>query len=164
MIKHKHTYAWSLKQWDSVRHPLILIVNADYGTYILDDNSEIGAYVRSNLCYLICLRHLIRSRAVKNQVFPLHARKTCSEIPSEISAKVLGHELTDTMSSNYTKDTHHPTLSPFLEVYRLICPFYLSEIGVIASIYLSIGLVKLIILQSKWRLKQQKFIWSSNLV
>ena len=25
----------------------------------LDGNSEIGAHVRSNLCYLICLRHLI---------------------------------------------------------------------------------------------------------
>ena len=30
---------------------------------ILDDNLEIGANVRSNLCYLICLRHLIRSEA-----------------------------------------------------------------------------------------------------
>ena len=29
---------------------------------ILDDNSEIGVPVRSNLWYLICLRHLIRSR------------------------------------------------------------------------------------------------------
>ena len=28
---------------------------------ILDDNSEIGAQVMSNLCYLICLRHFIRS-------------------------------------------------------------------------------------------------------
>ena len=32
----------------------------------LDGNSEIGVYVRSNLCYLICLRHLIISRAVTN--------------------------------------------------------------------------------------------------
>ena len=24
---------------------------------ILDDNSEIGAHIKSNLCYLICLRH-----------------------------------------------------------------------------------------------------------
>ena len=40
--------------------------NIDY-TYkiiILDSNSEMGAHVRSNLCYLICIRHLIRSRAV----------------------------------------------------------------------------------------------------
>ena len=29
-----------------------------------DGNSEIGAHVRINLCYLICLRHLIRSRVV----------------------------------------------------------------------------------------------------
>ena len=34
---------------------------------ILDGNVEIGALVSSNLCYLICLRNLIRSRAVTNQ-------------------------------------------------------------------------------------------------
>ena len=28
---------------------------------ILDGNSELGAHVRSHLCYLICCRHLIRS-------------------------------------------------------------------------------------------------------
>ena len=33
-------------------------------SWYLDGNPEIGAHVRSNLCYLICLRHLIRSRAV----------------------------------------------------------------------------------------------------
>ena len=32
----------------------------------LDGNSEIGAHVRSNVCYLICLRHVIRSKAVTN--------------------------------------------------------------------------------------------------
>ena len=26
---------------------------------ILDSNSKLGAHARSNLCYLICLRHLI---------------------------------------------------------------------------------------------------------
>ena len=36
---------------------------------ILDGNSRIGAHVRSNLCYLICLRYLIRSRAVTNRIF-----------------------------------------------------------------------------------------------
>ena len=35
---------------------------------LIDGNSEIGAHVRSNLCYLICLRHLIRSRAVTNRI------------------------------------------------------------------------------------------------
>ena len=34
---------------------------------ILDGNSEIGAHVKSNLCYLICLRRFIRSRAVKDR-------------------------------------------------------------------------------------------------
>ena len=36
---------------------------------ILYGNSEIGAHVRNNLCYLIRLRHLIRSRAVTHLVF-----------------------------------------------------------------------------------------------
>ena len=36
---------------------------------ILDGNSEIGAHVRSNLCYLICLGHWIRSRVVINRDF-----------------------------------------------------------------------------------------------
>ena len=37
---------------------------------ILDGNSEIGAHIRRNICYLICLMHLIRSKAVTNQFFP----------------------------------------------------------------------------------------------
>ena len=34
---------------------------------ILDDNS--GVHVRSNICYLICLRHLVRSKRIKNRMF-----------------------------------------------------------------------------------------------
>ena len=58
----------------------------------LDGKSEIGAHhVRSNLCYLICLRHLIRSRAVTDLFSPkrsifLHACATRSELPSNISS------------------------------------------------------------------------------
>ena len=37
--------------------------------FLLDGNSVIGAHVESNLCYLKCLRHLIRSRAVINRMF-----------------------------------------------------------------------------------------------
>ena len=36
---------------------------------ILDGISEIDAHVRSDLCYKICLRHLIRSGAVTNEIF-----------------------------------------------------------------------------------------------
>ena len=36
---------------------------------ILDGNSVIGEHARSNLCYLICQRHLIRSRAGNNRTF-----------------------------------------------------------------------------------------------
>ena len=35
--------------------------------FITDGYSIIGAHVRSNLCYLICLRLLISSRAVTNK-------------------------------------------------------------------------------------------------
>ena len=38
----------------------------NHGTFILDGNSEIGVHVTSILCYLICLRHFIKPRAVKN--------------------------------------------------------------------------------------------------
>ena len=38
---------------------------------LLDGNSEMVSHVRSNLCYLICLRWLIRSRKVTNQNFLL---------------------------------------------------------------------------------------------
>ena len=36
---------------------------------ILDGNPEIIAYARSNLCYLICVRHLMTSRIVTNLIF-----------------------------------------------------------------------------------------------
>ena len=36
---------------------------------ILDGSSEIGTHVISDLCYLICLWHLIRSRAVTKIMF-----------------------------------------------------------------------------------------------
>ena len=36
----------------------------------LNGTLEIGAHVRSNLCYHICLRHLIRSRVTYPVVFP----------------------------------------------------------------------------------------------
>ena len=40
-----------------------------YMTLILVAYTEIGAHARSNLYLLICLRHLIRSRAVTNRRF-----------------------------------------------------------------------------------------------
>ena len=58
---------------------------------MLDGNSVIGACVRSNLCYLICLRHLLWSRAVTNWFFIiilLHTRATCSELQSNMSSMI----------------------------------------------------------------------------
>ena len=49
--------------------------------HILDGNSEIVAHVKSNLCSLICLRHLIRSRAVTNRIFSPNVCVTCPELP-----------------------------------------------------------------------------------
>ena len=40
----------------------------------LDVNLIIGAQGRINICYLICLRHLIRSRAVTNRIFFIRKR------------------------------------------------------------------------------------------
>ena len=56
---------------------------------LLDGKSEIGAHVIENLCYLICLRILIRSRAVTNQNFylekkPIFLHATCSKLSSNI--------------------------------------------------------------------------------
>ena len=38
---------------------------------ILIGNSEIDAHVRSDLCYFICLCHLIKMKVVRNRLFPL---------------------------------------------------------------------------------------------
>ena len=62
---------------------------------ILDGKLETGAHVWSNICYLICLRHLIRSRehsqigffSAKTPIF-LHACTTCSELSFNISTMV----------------------------------------------------------------------------
>ena len=47
------------------------------------------AHVWSNLCYLICLRHLIKTKTVTNKIWirPIffHACATCFELPSNIS-------------------------------------------------------------------------------
>ena len=55
---------------------------------ILDGNSEIGAHLRSNLCKLICLTHLIKSRAVTNRNYLRSCVLTCSELPSNLSTMV----------------------------------------------------------------------------
>ena len=39
-----------------------------YPRFTLHGNSEISAHVRSNICKLIFLRHLIRSRSVKDWI------------------------------------------------------------------------------------------------
>ena len=58
---------------------------------IFESNPEIGAHVRSKLCYLIGSRHLLRSRAVTNQIFFslkrtnfLHACAAFYKLPSNI--------------------------------------------------------------------------------
>ena len=63
---------------------------------LLDGNRDIGAHLRSNLCYFICLRHFIRSRTVKIWIFSpkspilLPACTTWFELPSNISTIVRG--------------------------------------------------------------------------
>ena len=69
----------------------LLFFNSIIFAYILDGDSVIVAHVRSNLCNLICLRHLIISISVNNQIFfspkrPIfrHACATCSKLQSNI--------------------------------------------------------------------------------
>ena len=55
--------------------------------FIFHGSSEIGARVRSTLCYLTYLRHLIGSKALTNQIFfskiPIFFMlSNCSELPS----------------------------------------------------------------------------------
>ena len=65
-------------------HDFLLSMLKIYGS------SKISAHVKSNLCYLICLRHLVRSRALTNRIFfpkinlfSFHACATCSELLSD---------------------------------------------------------------------------------
>ena len=60
--------------------------------HILDGKSVVCAHGRSNLCYLISLRHSIRTKAVTNRIFlapkkPIYhnACATCSALPCDIS-------------------------------------------------------------------------------
>ena len=66
-----------------------------YMVLILYGKQQIGAQVRSNLCYLTCLRYLIRSRNVTNPnlffrkrpIF-LHVCTTYSKVPCNISSPI----------------------------------------------------------------------------
>ena len=51
------------------KHSLAATEPTKENVHLSNGNLEKGAYVRSELCYLICLRHLFRSRAVTNLIF-----------------------------------------------------------------------------------------------
>ena len=74
-------------------------MNPWYLNYV-DANSEIGAHVRSKLCYLFCLRHLITPRAVTNRFFLLRKdqfsfmrAKFSFEFPYNISIPFLNQKI-----------------------------------------------------------------------
>ena len=48
----------------------IVLANGNIKVLIVDGNSDIGAHVRSYLCCMICLKHIIKSKAVTNRGFP----------------------------------------------------------------------------------------------
>ena len=90
---------------------------------ILDGgNSEKGVHVRRNLFDLICLRHLIRLRAVGNRIFSektyfLYTCATCSEIPTNLSP--MSPTLTDSrqgwsQTRSQRSSPPHPTTSEHL--------------------------------------------------
>ena len=73
---------WCLTTWAdrAFLKPLFIMV------LILDGNLEIGAHWRSNIYYLICLRQLIRLRAVSAKTFFLSwVLNMFSELPFNIS-------------------------------------------------------------------------------
>ena len=60
---------------------------------ILDGNQETSMHAKNNLCHLICLRHLSRSRAVSNRIFSykrpifIYVCATHYELPANTPAK-----------------------------------------------------------------------------
>ena len=61
---------------------------------ILDGNSEIRTHIWSNLCYLICLRHLIESKSdifPEKTYFPSCLHTTYSVLPFDISNMVYSY-------------------------------------------------------------------------
>ena len=51
-----------------------------------------GAHVRSNICFLICLRRLIKSRKVTNLIFSPHHRDLCMRNMSLVTILYNYHE------------------------------------------------------------------------
>ena len=79
---------------------------------ILVGNSELGAPVMSKLFYLICLRHLIRYRAVNNRIFSSkdlfrHTYAPNSKLPSNYRYFVSGN----------FPDSHRLATSPRTRLY-----------------------------------------------
>ena len=62
---------------------------------ILEGYSEIGTHVKSNLCCLICLSHLYRSKAVTNLILFLYACATCLKLLSYISTMIQANKRRD---------------------------------------------------------------------
>ena len=74
-------------------------------------NSENCEQVCCEACYLNCLRHSTRLRAVTNLIFCnpkrlifFHLCATCSELPSDISTMVGGRFATSRKSSDTMKE------------------------------------------------------------
>ena len=85
---------------------------------LLDGNSEIIAHVRSNLFYLICIRHLIRSICKKSEFFSLkrsfflQACSTCSKLPSNI--RTMGIKLNGQPFLSGRSSSHVSTVLMFI--------------------------------------------------
>ena len=91
----KPNWNWIIQRYKRIRKKLYTFHLGSKGYIMvltLDGISDIGAHVRRNLCYLICLRLLIRSRVVTNRFFSpkicifLYARASFTDLPSNISS------------------------------------------------------------------------------
>ena len=111
---------------------------------IVDGNSEINAHVGNNFCYLICLRHLIRSNSFTNRAFFskktifLHPCATCSELSSNISSMVSMVIIRDKQRfikvQNSLQNT--VTLNPLIQEDNIISNFYIYKKNLYKTIFL----------------------------
>ena len=76
IIKCGKDYPEKSMKGETVHVKLAAVYKVKAKVLILDGNSEIGAQVRSILLYFICLRHLLRSRAVQLQIDFFSSKQT----------------------------------------------------------------------------------------
>ena len=93
---------------------------------VIDGNTETGAHVRRSICNLICLRHLIRSKAVTNRIFfskELFLAAKCSPQNHSVSLPLAFSCLyTFSLSAIYSKNLQATHTGKLLTLSNLLQP------------------------------------------